>query len=515
MNKPIAAIDLGTNSFHLIVVSADISGGKFKVVDKAREIVRLGSGSTDMKYLSEPAMNRGVETMKRFKAIIDSHSADVRAIGTSALREALNGAEFVRRVRSETGIHVETVSGFEEARLIYLGVLQALPVFDKRVLLIDIGGGSTEFLVGFKGEVLYSNSLKLGAIRMTQRFFEEKISGKSIKRCRKYAAGMVSPVFRELKDFSYDMVIGTSGTIENMTQVAYAVSEKHLPEKLNGVELSREKLFKAVGRMAETMSVEKLAKIPGIDPSRADIITAGALILEQIVEELGIKTLTFSEYALREGIILDTAERKHHVKGYEYILNAKQHSVDALLLHSGSDAQHARNVTRLALQLFDQTRHLHRMDKRERDLLEYAALLHDIGLFVSHAQHHRHTYYLIRNSELQGFTENEKELIALAARYHRKSHPKLKHEGFGLLSADERGVVLKLASLLRVADGLDRSHAGRISAVTCRIGRKKITCALKSSSRQIDMDVWGADRKKQLFEELFRRELVLKSHYSV
>lgn len=510
MNKPIAAIDLGTNSFHLIVVSSDLSSGKFKVVDKAREIVRLGSGSTDMKYLSTPAMNRGVETMKRFKVIADAHAATIRALGTSALREALNGSEFVRRVKSETGIRVETVSGFEEARLIYLGVLQALPVFDKRVLLIDIGGGSTEFLVGRKGEVLYSNSLKVGAIRMTQRFFEQKITEKSIKKCRRYVAGMVSPVFRELKKYGYDMVIGTSGTIENMTQAAYALSEKRLLEKINGATLPREKLFKAVDRVVNTMSVEKLSKMPGIDPSRADIITAGAVILEQIVKELDIKTLTVSEYALREGIVLETAEQKHHIKGHEYIQHAKQRSVDALLLRTGTDIQHARSIARLALQLFDQTHDLHHLGKKERDWLEHAALLHDIGLFVSHAQHHRHSYYLIRNAELSGFTENEKELIAIIARYHRKSHPKIKHEGFGLLSPDERLIVSRLAAILRIADGLDRSHTGQVTGVTCKISRKKVVCRLKSSTKQISIDMWGADRKKQLFEELFTRNFEVK-----
>src|SRR5512138_689145 len=194
-NPRLAAVDIGTNSFHLIIAEADIESGSFKILGREKEIVRLGSGSTDMKYLSPEAITRGIETLKLFKGLADSAEAPLRAIATSAVREASNQYEFIRKAWNEAGVKIEVASGYEEARFIYLGVLQALQVFDKQILLIDIGGGSTEFLIGQKREILYDNSLKLGAIRFTQKFFEpDKIESKEIKECRKYIQGNMNPV---------------------------------------------------------------------------------------------------------------------------------------------------------------------------------------------------------------------------------------------------------------------------------------------------------------------------------
>jgi len=245
-----------------------------------------------------------------------------------------------------------------------------------------------------------------------------------------------------------------------------------------------------------------------MDPDRADILPAGAIILEQIFLSLGIRTLTVSEYSLREGILLDSIEKMHTKKPSMYLHNLRLSSVLHLAAIYHYEKKHAHHVNNLALQLFDQTTHLHKLNGQAREYLEAAAILHEVGSFVSHTQHHRHSYYLIRNAELFGYTENEKEIIANVARYHRKSHPKLKHEGYNLLSKEDQVLVSKLAALLRIADGLDRSHASRIQQLKVRKVNRKLRVRIYSTSKIIpDLELWGANRKKQLFEIAYRKKI--------
>ncbi len=505
--RPLAAIDLGTNSFHLLVVDADRTTGRFKIIDREKELVRLGSGSSDMKYLSEHAMNRGIEALKRFKRIADASKAPIRAIATSAVREALNQDMFLKRVKAETGITVEIVSGVEEARLIYLGVLQALPVFDKQVLLIDIGGGSTEFLVGCRRKIFYDNSLKIGSMRLSERYFDSsKTSSSSIKKCRELLLGMMHPVLRAIKKTEYDLAIGTSGTILNIAHMISCARKDGPVSRMNNFTFSRDELEAVVKKIVKAKDAKERLRIPGIDPKRVDIIVAGALILGQAFRELKIKEMVVSEYALREGIIFDTIEKKHRkIRGHS-LNDIRYGSVLHLAENFGYERDHSHHVAHLALRIFDETRQIHRLGGAEREYLEAAAILHEVGLSISHSQHHLHSYYLVRNAELLGFTENEKEIIANIARYHRKSHPKDKHSGFQNLSGEERNVVLRLASILRIADGLDRTHSSVIADLRGRTRKKSLVFRLKRKKRlPVELELWGANRKKDLFEETFER----------
>ena len=454
-------------------------------------------------------MNRGIEVLKRFRIVADAFQADVRAIATSAVREAINKQDFVRRVKMVTGIRIEIVSGFEEARLIYLGVLQALPVFQKKSLLVDIGGGSTEFLIGEKRAIHFSNSLKLGAVRLTDRFFKAGVlRGKTIEECRKYVRGFLVPIVRDVKNQQFDVCIGTSGTINNLANIIRTNRGEAMELPLNNVSFSRTELLGAVKNILSLSTPVERMEIEGMDPDRADIIAAGAIILEQIISALKIKTLTVSEYSLREGILLDSIEKMHTKKPSMYLHNLRLSSVLHLAAIYHYEKKHAHHVNNLALQLFDQTTHLHKLNGQAREYLEAAAILHEVGSFVSHTQHHRHSYYLIRNAELFGYTENEKEIIANVARYHRKSHPKLKHEGYNLLSKEDQVLVSKLAALLRIADGLDRSHASRIQQLKVRKVNRKLRVRIYSTSKIIpDLELWGANRKKQLFEIAYRKKI--------
>jgi exopolyphosphatase/guanosine-5'-triphosphate,3'-diphosphate pyrophosphatase len=502
--RNLAAIDVGTNSIHLIVVRVDTRTGRFKIIDREKEAVRLGEGSSDMKYLSRPAIRRGLATLSRFKRVADGAKAAVRAIGTSAIREALNKDKFLLMVKAKTGISIEIASGLEEARLIYLGILQSLPVFQEKVLLLDVGGGSTEFLLGKKGQVLYDNSLKLGAVRLTERFFKHgKYSAKMLKQCRVYIQGMLNPIARQLRKLDRQIVVGTSGTIQAIAGLIRSGRKVEGVTNLNGFSFSREELKSAVAGILEAALTGSMEDLQDLDPARRDIIVAGALIVEQLFGELDLKELTVSEYGLREGIVLDTIEKKY-LRVDSSLDDLRRESI----LHLGEtlsvEKVHTQHVAKLALRLFDQTKALHRLGAPERELLEAAALLHEVGLFVSHSQHHRHSYYLIKNADLLGYTEDEKGIIANVARYHRKSHPKPKHENFQTLSGDHQKVVMKLAAILRIADGLDRSHSRAVEDIRCTRTNHKLTLRLKRfEGLPVEMEIWGAEHKKGLFEKTF------------
>jgi len=504
-NARLAAIDIGTNSFHLIITEVDTETGNFKILGREREIVRLGSSSSDMKYLARDAANRGIKTLKRFKALSDAAGADIRAIATSAVREALNRDEFIKQVKDEIGIKIEIASGYEEARFIYLGVLQSLPVYNETILLIDIGGGSTEFLVGEKRGILYDNSLKLGAIRLTQRFFTDgEYVNSAVKDCRKFIRGTMNPVTRQIGKYEFGTVVGSSGTILNIAKLISYGKNGEEETRLNNFSFSRDELGEAVEKILEADSIKKKSKLPGIDADRADIITAGALILEQLFKELKIKQMTVSEYALREGVIFDTIEKKYLHGKINHLEDIRYKSVIRSAENFNYEKEHAHHTAELALRIFDQTKDIHNLGDAEREYLEAASILHEVGSFISHTQHHMHSYYLVRNSELLGFTENEKEIIANIARYHRKSHPKLKHEEYAKMSSEDQLIVKKLASILRIADGLDRTHSSVVKDVVCISSGDELKIMIQGNKdSSLELETWGAERKKGLFEETF------------
>jgi len=502
----LAAIDMGTNSFHLIVVEAK-PNGKFTTLGREKEVVRLGESMTDMKHMSLDAMLRALEALKRFKLIADSFHAPIRAVATSAVREALNKEAFVELVREGTGLEIEVVSGFEEARLIYLGVLQALPVFNKNALLFDIGGGSTEFLLGKQGKVQYANSLKLGAIRLTKRYFQSKSTkDKEIEDCREFLRGALHPVKLVLAEKKCDVVVGSSGTMLSIAAIALGLEGVVYSVDEGNVTVSRAQAMDVVKRILDARTLEKRKQIPGMDPQRADIIVAGALIVEQIFESLDLQEVVTSKYALREGVILDTI---HKLTGTTDA--TRRHLADirrASVLHIGQNCRfeedHAETVTRLSTQIFDQTVDLHQLGSEEREYLEAASMLHDIGYHISHAQHHRHSYYLIRHSELLGFTDREIEIIANVARSHSKSQPKQKHEAYAVLSERDRLIVRRLSAILRIADGLDRRHTDSVQSIAVKRRKNDIDMLIETAEGEdISLEIWGAERREQLFEEEF------------
>ncbi len=460
-----AAIDIGTNSIHLVVARA-LTGGGFDVVTSEKEMVRLGSGGGDMKRLEPDAIDRGMAALARMVDMAASYGADVTAVATSAVREAENRQELVDRAADELGLTIEVISGYEEARLIFHGVIHAVPAADQRVLVVDIGGGSTEFIIGERAELIEARSLRLGSIRLTERFLSasrsERPSAKAVAQCRTFLQAALSGVARDLGGHRPQLAIGSSGTIMAVASMIAAARGAEL-RQMNAMVFTAQELRQVVEQLVSS-SAEGRRRIRGLDERRVDIIVGGALLLDEIFNAFDLASMTVSELALREGVLYDRfpadADQGHNVRRANALRLARQ---------LDPDLSHAETCSRLALQLFDRTADWHQLGPEARELLDLAALVHNVGMFISHSGHHKHSYYVIRNSEhLTGFTEHEIEQIALIARYHRKSHPSDKHPELEPMSPVDRQLVRTLAGLLRIAIGLDRRHTGRVTSLTVR-----------------------------------------------
>lgn len=504
-----AAIDIGTNSMHLVVARADPDGG-FDVLTTEKEMVRLGSGAGEMKRLAPDAIDRGIAALERMTEVAKSFGAvDLSAVATSAVREAENQQEFLDLAREVAGVEVEVISGFEEARLIHLGVLQALAVFDRRLLLIDIGGGSTELLVG-KGETpLEARSMKLGAIRLTERFFtsdkedaEVDTSPEAIEACRQYVRNALAPVARELSGHQPEIAIGSSGTIGTVATMV-AAGRGETIRQLNGATFSAEELEGLVTRLEHSTQAERRG-MSGLDEKRIDIIVGGVILLSEIFQALDVSELTVSEYALREGVLLDRFGGSTSA-GLDRLVDLRRSNTERLAEQLDPDPDHAKHTAVLATGLFDRTVDLHGLSASERELLWSAAVLHNVGLFISHSSHHKHSYYVIRNSEqLTGFTQHEIELISVIARYHRKSHPSEKHAEFASLSDDDKDLVRLLAGMLRLAIGLDRRHAGAVRSV--RVFSDEVNGNLTiepvgDADADLDLEIYAATERSRLLSK--------------
>ena len=485
-----------------MVVARGLADGGFEVITTEKEMVRLGQGSGEMKLLADDAIDRGVDALTRMAAVAATHEATIAAVATSATREAENRQVFIDRVREETGIEIEVISGFEEARLIHLGVLQALPVYDKRLLLVDIGGGSTELLVGEGSNVIAARSMKLGAIRLTEGFFADgEVTAKAAKKCRAYVQNALASVAQELGFNEHEIAIGSSGTITAIATMI-AAERGETPNDMNGMSFSAVELSSLIDRLIATTTEERRA-IEGLDARRADIIVGGSLLLAEVFAAFRIESMIVSGYALREGVLFDRLASDAD-RSSQRLMDLRRSNALRLAHQLDPDAAHAETAATLALSLFDQTIDRHRLGARARELLDLAAIVHNVGLFISHAAHHKHTYYVVRHSEqLTGFTERERELLALVARYHRRGHPSLKHPQFAELAPGDQAMVRVLAGLLRIAIGLDRSHQSLVTSIEVSTGDdgELIIEPIAESGADISLEIYSAEERSDLLAD--------------
>jgi exopolyphosphatase / guanosine-5'-triphosphate,3'-diphosphate pyrophosphatase len=510
----LAAIDIGTNSVHMVV--ARVTGsGRFEVLTREKEMVRLGSGA-DPRTLAPDAIDRGVAALVRCKRIADMAGAEIRAVATAAVRDADNRDVFVRRARDEAGIEVEVVSGYEEARLIHLGVLQALAVYDRRIVLCDIGGGSTELLVGEGENVEVARSLGLGAISLTTRFFPDgEWSSQRVDACRRFVRDLLSNAARKISRLQPTLLVGSSGTVETLVGMSLLAEGGDLPRTLNGAVLTQEGVDDAISRLVAAGSPTAALDLRGVDAKRSDILLAGAIILDEVMSAVGLDELTFSDGALREGILFDELARRTGSLLHPQLSDNRRQGVLHLMEMCEEDPDHALQSGWVAGQLFDGLAAELDLPAESGELLEAAALLANVGLFISHSRHHHHSYYVIRNAEcLTGFTDSEIELIALVARYHRRGLPNAdRHPPFAALDAIDQDLVRKLAGILRVAIGLDRSHANAVGRVEVTIGGDEVRIAVgpKDDDGDVALEVWSGDQRTGLLAEVLERPVVVEA----
>jgi len=513
--KTLAAIDVGTNSIHMVIVQIQTSIPSFTVIESEKATVRLGERSAQTGNLTEDAMKRSLEALKRCQEICRTFKVEeIVAVATSATREAPNGHDFIRRIYEELGLHIEVISGQEEARRIYLGVISAMELKDEPHLLIDIGGGSTEMILGDGRDPMHLSSTKIGAVRLTDLFVKtDPISQTDYDQLLGYILGSIERPADDLRSLLRDKniqslkAIGTSGTIETLVTLHSKEKTGLVPNPLQGYEISFADLENIVWRLRRATLEERTAMVR---QKRAEIILAGALILLETMRLLGVPTITLCQRALREGLVVDWMIRHGYIEdGWRYQSTIRDRSILKLADKYGIDTKYAKQVADHALTLFDQTKGIfHEWGDVERHLLWAAAMLHNAGHHVSHDAHHKHSYYLIRNGELLGYTESEIEAIANLARYHRKSEPKKKHDNFQRLDSEHLKIFVRQAStFLRIATALDRRQLGAIKTIHVVCNPQTRTCSLQLTPRRTNdpctLELWSLDYKKQPFESQF------------
>jgi exopolyphosphatase/guanosine-5'-triphosphate,3'-diphosphate pyrophosphatase len=489
----IAAIDIGTNSVHMIVVQVrpDLS---FEVIDREKDMVRLGAGGLDGRSLTPTAMTAALQTLAKFRRIADSHKVEeIVAAATSATREADNGGDFIAEVERQTGIRIKVISGTEEARLIHLAAGYGVDVGGNVATVIDIGGGSVEVTLGTATQLTTAKSFKTGVIRLTEAFVtSDPLAGRDERRLVKHLNKVMGPYLDEVARRGFDRAIGTSGTILSLGALA-AADEGRAADEVRNLRVGA-KAIRRVRKRIVSADIEERLAMPGLDPRRADLSVAGSILLDTILRRLGAEDLTLCDLALREGLVLDYIHRNSaRIRKAERYPDVRRRSIIELGERCGYWSEHAQQVARLALSIFDQTRSTHGLTEREREWLEFGALLHDIGVHISYERHHRHSYYLIKNGDLRGFTPEEIEVIALIARYHRQATPKKSHEGYGDLSGSLRRTVRTLAAMVRLAEGLDRSHAQVLTGLDLYPRGDDYLARLKAAG-DAELELWAAGR---------------------
>ena len=495
----VATIDIGTNSIHMIVVEIG-SDRAFEVIDREKLMVRLGGGGLDGRALTDTAMGTALQALSRFRRLAEAHEVDeIVASATSAVREADNAPAFLERIERETGVRVKVISSTEEARLIHLAAAYGVDMSGGDAVVIDIGGGSVEITLGSATHVTFARSFKIGVIRLTDRFVQaDPLSASAERKLAKHIEREVAEYLDDLMAHGFDQVIGTSGTILSLGGIIAGTDD---------LRNHRVTAAQVHGLRQRLVSLDLAARlrIPRLDPRRGDLIVAGSVLLDTILQRLGATEMTLCDMALREGLVLNYIERNQaQIDKVERYPEVRRRSVIELAERCHYSPPHAQQVAKLALALFDQTRSAHGLTDRERDWLEYAALLHDIGVLISYNRHHRHSYYLIKNGDLRGFAPEEVETIALVARYHRRGTPKRSHEGYGDLPGSLRRTVKLLGAILRLAEGLDRSHAQSVADVALLPHNGHYLLHLRPSG-DVELELWAAHRHAAPLEEILER----------
>ena len=496
-----AALDIGSNSVRMLAAEIGATN-EFKILAEDRQVTRLGSSVFQSGRIGTEALSFVCENLVRMAQMYRSLDVSgVRAVATSAVRDAANQAEFIDRASRALGAPVEIISGQEEARLIHLGVQLRWPQPGKNILIIDVGGGSAEVIASHDGRLIEAFSKPLGAVRLTAVFLRsDPPTEAELHRLDQYIEEKLTPPVGKLGHSAFDRVVATSATA---AAIVCAINRIPRPKRDTA-----DRLRVGVGQLRafyNDLRVRDLAgrrKVQGIGPRRAELIVAGAAVFLRSLEMFKQRSLYYSAAGVRDGIIADLAARG--VGRERAVLGRDQRrTVEQMARRYGVQVPHARQVADLALRLFESLQPLHKLPASFGKLLEASAYLHDIGHFVSDTSHHKHSYYLVAHSDLPGFTDSERQLIALLCRYHRKTMPVPRHTPFQSIDPDSRRAVTLLAPLLRIADSLDRSHQQQVDEMTVQLKNGSVVVAIKSEA-DTDLDIWAAENTADVFREAYQ-----------
>lgn len=507
--KRIAAIDLGTNSFHAIIVDV-YSDGSFRTLDKLKEMVVLAKGGLGT-HLSDAAFKRGMTALRNIKRLADSYECEqILAYATSAIREAENGGEFIQRSIDELSIKINAIPGRVEAELIGLAVRHGIKMDQKPLLLCDIGGGSVEFLIGNDSRFFFTTSKKIGVSRMTEVFKPaDPISADDIQKLEAHYEEQLQDVAEAFAQHRTDTLVGSSGTMENIALMIASFKKKTVDVTLNEMEFSAADFMEFYEYFIR-LNKSKRAKVSGLDTKRVNFINTGMVLVHLLLRKFGIQHVRISTQALREGIIIRYLKKE--MIGLSWngeFADPRKRSLFELLRKTNWHEHHSRHVADMALKIFDALSEELQLKADDRELLEYASYLHDIGYYISHSKHHKHALYLIRNADLKGFREEEIEIMAHVARYHRRSTPKKRHAEYWKLKAGVRKRIKKLSAILRVADGLDRSHYQNVKHLQVYSETDQIRMNIRTEGAPY-LEIWGAERKSDLFKEMTGKKLTIR-----
>jgi len=503
----LAAVDIGTNSIRLVVAEVQ-SDGSYRVLDQDREMTRLGRGLYDRGRIGDEPMEQSLQTLGRMKAIAEGFNArELRAIATSAVREAANGRDFVREAWRRCRVRVEVVPPEEEARLAFRSVSRHYDLSDRLTAIVDIGGGSAEVILAAGGVIDQVVSLPLGAVRLTERYCKsDPLRSKHWKALRRGIDATIKEMMGK-PPFAAEVMIGSGGTFTNLAEMAQLERDGKVAHARDHA-ISRAEVVRLLDRLRET-PLEARRQIPGLNQQRADIIIAGVAAVARLMRRLGTQRVLVNDRGIRDGVLLSMIDDLFGTTPPTRAAVAdRMEVVRRFARKCHSNERHCEHVATLAASMFDALRDAYALPAGGRDILRAAALLHDIGYLINHEEHHKHAYHLIMHGDLRGFSSREIELIANVARYHRRAVPKKAHANFARLDRGERRLVRRLSGVLRVADGLDRAHGQAVQGVRCRVGDGWVRMLVRAT-RDPAIELEDATRKAGLFERAFRAGLTL------
>ncbi len=501
----IAAIDVGSNSIRMSVADYDPAKG-LVIVDEIKDQPRLAAGIAATGALDTFAMARAIGVLKRMKEVTDRRGVTrLRAVATSAVRDAENGRMFVKRVKKETGIAIEVVDGETEANLSFRSVAHHFSLTSGRVLIVDLGGGSLELIGAVSGLVELTASLPLGTVRLTEQWLTgDKPTRRAVARLRDWVRRRLKKAVPERDWRGTTTVIGSGGSFTNLGRMIRARRGYDVGEAVHGESVTPAELEQVLEWLA-TKTSEERAQVPGLNPQRADIILAGLAVTAELLDVVEARSLTISGYGLREGILLEMVGDQRSLVADP--LRAMREFVE----RCQGDLRHVEQVRLLALSLYDRLSATLGCLPEERYFLEAASLLHDVGQVVSYRRHHLHSYQLILHAERLSFTARDRQLVATISRYHRKKGPRKTDEEFSRLSEADQAVVRRLAGVLRVADGLDRGHSAMVAEVTTRLTKNHLTirAAPRLPRGDLSLELWGGSRKSDVLEKYLGRAVTV------